>query len=100
MLLGQEAAGHQKQELKHEGIGTSDQRLGISTQSVSGHSSCSAQLILRSSVILEAKVVALGVYIGQEVPKQQATQESYDGSVAGGRIRGGTGMEVTFCQGI
>lgn len=55
LLPGQAPTGAQGQELKCEGIGTLSQGFGISIQSVSGYSSCSVQLILRNSIILDSE---------------------------------------------
>lgn len=44
-----------RQGLKHEGVGSLFQGLGIYTKSVSGYSSCSVQFILRDSIILESE---------------------------------------------
>lgn len=83
--------GAQGQGLKHEGVGTLSWGLGISTQSVSGYSSCSVQLILRNAIILKSEggdFVDLYWARGGET-----TWENQDEGVVCGRIRGKGGRE-------
>lgn len=64
--------------------------LGISTQSVSGYSSCSVQLILRNSIILESEDGAfVNLYWARGNEATGAGWGSHDGGVVCGDIRDG-----------